>query len=331
MTFGTPVATDMGDRYPMDVACADMDGDGDLDVVAWSTDPYPGNDVIPIDQWILIFSNDGMGELALTQEVVLATFPLAGAQRSALALADFDGDGDNDVVATDGAYLGVGFVYILLNDGHAILTRGQQVQVAPNPDALVCADLDADGDADLGVMHNHYGNADLTQAYLTVLHNDGRGEFVVADEHFDVGVTGRDSIGAADLDGDGFLDVVTPDQMANVAVHLNRGDGTFEQTAKHATVDEVTGLALADFNEDGRIDIVGANFSINSVTFLPNLGPAACGADFNGDGALNILDFVAFAQAFTAGELSADCDGDGVLVNPLDFVCFQRAFLAGCE
>jgi len=55
----------------------------------------------------------------------------------------------------------------------------------------------------------------------------------------------------------------------------------------------------------------------------------ACGADFNGDGSLDVLDFVAFQEAFVAGEASADCDADGVL-NVLDFVCFQVSFQAGC-
>jgi hypothetical protein len=56
---------------------------------------------------------------------------------------------------------------------------------------------------------------------------------------------------------------------------------------------------------------------------------AGCYADFNGDGALNILDFVAYQGAFVGGNSSADCDGNGSL-NILDFVCFQAAFQAGC-
>lgn len=51
----------------------------------------------------------------------------------------------------------------------------------------------------------------------------------------------------------------------------------------------------------------------------------ACIADFNGDGVKNILDFVAFQNAFTSGDLAADCNGDGLL-NILDFVCFQNEF-----
>ena len=52
-------------------------------------------------------------------------------------------------------------------------------------------------------------------------------------------------------------------------------------------------------------------------------------ADFNGDGELNILDFVAFQNAFTSGDPAADCDGSGTL-NILDFVCFQQQFTQGC-
>jgi hypothetical protein len=56
-------------------------------------------------------------------------------------------------------------------------------------------------------------------------------------------------------------------------------------------------------------------------------GVPTCAADCNGDGALNILDFVCFQGLFLAGDPSADCDGNGAL-NILDFVCFQGAFQA---
>ena len=59
-------------------------------------------------------------------------------------------------------------------------------------------------------------------------------------------------------------------------------------------------------------------------------GPAGdCVADFNGDGSLNILDFVDFQNAFTSGDEAADVNGDGNL-DILDFVAFQNIFQAGC-
>ena len=58
--------------------------------------------------------------------------------------------------------------------------------------------------------------------------------------------------------------------------------------------------------------------------------PPICVADVNDDGALNILDFVAFQNLFVQQDPAADCDGDGQF-NILDFVCFQNLFQAGCE
>jgi len=56
---------------------------------------------------------------------------------------------------------------------------------------------------------------------------------------------------------------------------------------------------------------------------------SSCYADFNADGTVNVLDFVAFQLAWQAGNLAADCDADAELTL-LDFVCFQAAFAAGC-
>lgn len=55
-----------------------------------------------------------------------------------------------------------------------------------------------------------------------------------------------------------------------------------------------------------------------------------CPADFNDDGALNVLDFVAFQIGWLDGDPFADCDANGVH-NVLDFVCFQFLFSLGCD
>lgn len=56
----------------------------------------------------------------------------------------------------------------------------------------------------------------------------------------------------------------------------------------------------------------------------------ACRADIDGDGSLTIFDFLAFQNAFDAGDLLADFDGDGSLTI-FDFLAFQNEFDAGCE
>jgi hypothetical protein len=55
-----------------------------------------------------------------------------------------------------------------------------------------------------------------------------------------------------------------------------------------------------------------------------------CLIDVNGDGALNILDFVAFQIQWSLGAAVADCNADATLTI-LDFICFQQLFQAGCK
>jgi hypothetical protein len=54
-----------------------------------------------------------------------------------------------------------------------------------------------------------------------------------------------------------------------------------------------------------------------------------CYADCNGDGAVNIFDFLCFQGLVTTGDPAADCNGDGS-VNIFDFLCFQGAVTEGC-
>ncbi len=59
-------------------------------------------------------------------------------------------------------------------------------------------------------------------------------------------------------------------------------------------------------------------------------GGAGCRVDLDGDGSLTLFDFLAFQNAFDAGDLLADFDGDGSLTL-FDFLQFQNEFDAGCE
>ena len=83
--------------------------------------------------------------------------------------------------------------------------------------------------------------------------------------------------------------------------------------------DGATGAFAGEFVGSGEGGLDGTHF----FAFL------ACKADVNGDGSLDVLDFVAFQQLFVAGAVGADCNGDGEL-NVLDFVAFQQAFVGGC-
>jgi hypothetical protein len=62
---------------------------------------------------------------------------------------------------------------------------------------------------------------------------------------------------------------------------------------------------------------------------VTELATAPCRADLDGDGVLDIFDFLAFGNFFDAGDPRADFDGDGVL-DIFDFLAFGNEFDAGC-
>jgi hypothetical protein len=108
------------------------------------------------------------------------------------------------------------------------------------------------------------------------------------------------------------------------------GDGDLELLAPCGQVQTAeTTMYLWDLPDTGGVDSVEMpmfQYGPGRDGIVPESG---CAADFNGDGAANILDFVAFQIAFVGMDPEADCDGNGML-NILDFVCFQGVFQAGC-
>lgn len=77
------------------------------------------------------------------------------------------------------------------------------------------------------------------------------------------------------------------------------------------------------------LDIDSVDVLASSAGQIVATGPVVCAADFNGDGEVNSQDFIAFLNAFVAGDPSADFNGDGI-VNSQDFIMFLNAFVAGC-
>ena len=81
---------------------------------------------------------------------------------------------------------------------------------------------------------------------------------------------------------------------------------------------------------DGRTIVGRGDLGVPAeAPWLAFLGDA-CAADVNGDGVLNVLDFVAFQLLWQDGDPAADCDANGAF-NVLDFVCFQQVFQNSCE
>ncbi|MEQ8844695.1 MAG: GC-type dockerin domain-anchored protein [Phycisphaerales bacterium] len=109
--------------------------------------------------------------------------------------------------------------------------------------------------------------------------------------------------------------------------------GIASQPATSGTFASVFGLHVwdNDLYVGGNFTLVGdPAVDVRGIVRRTGCADTGCYADFDGDGELTIFDFLAFQNAFDAGDIAADCDEDGSLTL-FDFLCFQNAFDAGCE
>lgn len=131
--------------------------------------------------------------------------------------------------------------------------------------------------------------------------------------------------GAIDLGGDGAYqfggEVAVTQRMA-----LTLNDWVLEPDA----VDSGSVPVEVSFPEI-RITVRSSDMVCTQATIDIHAAPVgdACYADCDGNGALDLFDFLCFVNAFNAGEGYADCDGSGGL-DLFDFLCFQNEFIDGC-
>ena len=123
--------------------------------------------------------------------------------------------------------------------------------------------------------------------------------------HFSTGTSFNHTLAVADLNGDGKLDVATPNSQAGaVTVLLGNGDGTLASFTSWATFSEPQDVAIADLTGDGIADLATADYTSGGVTLLRGLGdgtfatrtllPAGSGlialvpVDLDGDGRVDL-------------------------------------------
>jgi hypothetical protein len=188
-----------GGVMPTTLEAADLDGDGDQDLVAGSQNSFD----------ITILRNNGSGNFSERSSSPEPT----GDEVDDLVAADQDGDGDQDLAAAGGQEL----VSVLQNNGSGNFSeRSSSPEAAGDlPTSIVAADFDADGDQDLAV-----GNFVSDDA--TILRNNGSGNFAepsTSPEFF----PNAAAMVTADLDGDGDPDLAGTDSGGDAArILLNR-------------------------------------------------------------------------------------------------------------
>ncbi len=88
-----------------------------------------------------------------------------------------------------------------------------------------------------------------------------------------------------------------------------------------------TGIDPGDYSV--QLSIHHSLGSVLTVASSASLSPGPCPTDFNGDNAVDVLDFFLFVSLFAASDSSADLNNDAV-VDVLDFFLFVNLFDAGC-
>ncbi|MBH8559684.1 FG-GAP-like repeat-containing protein [Hymenobacter negativus] len=198
-TFGGGQNVPSGGFSPCNVVAADVDNDGDLDLLI---ENYGGNNVS-------VRLNNGTGSFSGTQNVAVGSIPLS------MVAGDVDGDGDVDLLTAN--FYG-NTVSVRLNDGSGIFSGSQEVSVAGGPLGMALGDVDSDGDLDLLVpiaTTTPYSPNNPVSLRL----NNGSGIFGGSQEMAVRGIHSFITIG--DVDSDGDLDFITDNGTNTVSVYLN--------------------------------------------------------------------------------------------------------------
>jgi len=329
LQFQPRVDFDFAAELPRQMAMADFNHDGNLDLIATNYGQGGGR----ID---LHFGN-GASDFS-------ATYELALDKAESIALGDWNADGWMDIAVGATGYTQQA-VYVLLND-HAggFTAAGTVYPLAWYPMGIAAADFDGDGNLDIAVASgassaaltwfpgtgngyfgpghmvpstynnsalrliaadfNHDGKPDLVMSHtsgLRVFPNTLPG-FQIQNS-FDLPITyAVGGIAAADVDGDGNLDLLTESDSGHFAVWHGVGDCTFTLLYDYALLAYSSDIRVGDLDHDGILDVMIPGSS--SIQLFRGLGAGAFAApqvvptgsgptagalgDWNGDGWLDL-------------------------------------------
>lgn len=238
------------------IQLGDLNGDGRLDLVAHQTNR------------ISVFLGNGDGTFGPRTDIAVNVDSPHG--NSSMRLADVTGDGVLDVVTTRQRD-----VVILPGNGDgtfaaSLLVNFSAVNTTGNA-TIAVGDLDNDGDRDIAVL-SRLSTTGAVQ--FNVLRSNGNGTFAApltianaASSNIDVP---RD-FDLIDLDGDDKLDAVLLPVGANVLTLLRgNGNGTFRTREDFLTGRGANRFATGDFDDDGDLDVVTANFDDRNLGILRN-------------------------------------------------------------
>lgn len=257
---------------PAAIASADFNGDHNADLaVAGASE-------------VIIFFGDGRGGFRVAARRPAGANPSSiSATNAFIAIANHETD------------------YVTLIDTATFTPHTLHLHSNPHPHAVAIGDFDGDGQVDLAV--DSWADSRIMLLF-------GRNRWRGPGTPVDIGTKPYWTIAAADLNGDGHTDLVTPNAgRGTVSILLGDGHGHFAHAhgSPFGAGSAAFAAAIADVNGDGKPDVVVANYS-GHATDTANDGLTW----IRNDGAGR---FTAFPQRIAPGNYSAriatgDLDGD---------------------
>jgi hypothetical protein len=242
---------------PLSVAVGDFDHNGTLDLVTANENGSLS---------VLLGKGDGTFRARTDLSV-------AGAAR-AVAVGDFNGDGLLDVVTAQQL---TNSVSVLLGHGDGTFAPPRLFAASGQfftPESMILSDINGDGKLDLVIRSVSTLDSDAFQ--LGVMLGNGDGTFqgpILAQAQ--PGASG--SLALGDFNGDGRLDAAVGGQLGaptgDLSVFFGNGDGTFQPNLRldlSTGGDDPFGVAAADLNGDGQVDLVATNAASDTVGVLLN-------------------------------------------------------------
>lgn len=275
--FLAPFQVYLPDSPPAALVPYDLDGDGELDLVATSW----------FDGTLSVLPGLGEARFGAHQDYPTGTRPWG------LALAQLDHDGKIDAVVTNSTAASVS---VLRGNGDGTFQPKQDFPTGATPRGIAIADFDGNGELDLAVACDD-ANA------VTLLEGIGDGTFV-AGGTIAVG-SGPYFIATGDFDHIGGIDLVVVNRLSNsLSILRGAGDGSFARTDVPVGI-EPRMVSVADLDLSGTLDLAVANRGSNSVSVLFGAGDGSFGmrvdhptairprsveaGNVNGDGNLDLL------------------------------------------
>ena len=203
-------------------------------------------DLVAAGEQLTIFLGDGTGELRPSTQVPGGDNPVD------FAVADLNADGNVDIAVANHE---TDYLTLLLGTGGGEFRPAPnsplKIDVSPHPHEVQAHDFDRDGHLDLIVDHRH-GEGVL------VLRGLGAGRFESPGKLIAVGGDPYRGMAVGDVNGDGRLDLVTPNPR-EVGILLGTAERLGFVVARAVPATIPFAVALGDFDNDGRVDLLSAS------------------------------------------------------------------------